>query len=56
MSGNAEAEASRLAGELTAMEGAGAWQVFIGYGSNLFIDLGGQTGVRGRKGTRLVGE
>lgn len=56
MSGDAAANAARLADELSGMEGAEAWQVFLGYGSNLFIDLGGQVELPGRKKTRVVGE
>jgi hypothetical protein len=56
MSGDAAADAARLADALAAMEGAEAWQVFLGYGSNLFIDLGRQIELRGQKKTRIVGE
>ena len=56
MTGDAAASAARLAGELTGMEGAQAWQVFLGHGSNLFIDLGGQVQLPGRDKARVVGE
>jgi len=56
VSGDKAASAVRLAGELSGMEGAQAWQVYLGYGSNLFIDLGGQVELPGRDKARVVGE
>lgn len=56
MNWDAGAEAERLNGELTAMEGAEVWQVTLGYGSNLFIDLGGKVEQQIRTKTRIIGE
>jgi len=56
VTGDAAASAAWLAAELSGMVGAEAWQVFLGYGSNLFIDLGGQVELPGRNKARVVGE
>lgn len=56
MSGDAAADAARLAGEVSGLEGTKAWRAWLGYGSNLFIELGAQVELPGRRGPRVAGE
>jgi len=60
VSRSAAADAARLADALSGMTGAEAWSVWLGIGSHLTVDLGGQVEdrhtIRGQEVTSIVGE